>query len=144
MTADRGTVRAVVVSGSMAIGGFGGSVQGALRDLAKVIAALPGGLVFEAEVARSSLVPEAAHLSAREWQMVEGALSDWTNREIAEEFDCKEQTVKNHLHTVYKKLGLSVRSRNALRAWAAARGMAVTVKHPGAEPATLSSAPDTP
>ena len=60
----------------------------------------------------SDSVKQLTALSERQRQFVKLACQGLSNREIAEELDVTEGTVKCHLHTIYEKLG--VRSRSDL------------------------------
>lgn len=55
-------------------------------------------------------------LSAREHEIVCLVAQAWRNKEIAERMFMREQTVKNHLHTIYDKLGIDSRLGLALYA----------------------------
>ena len=55
-------------------------------------------------------------LSAREKQVVELISQGFRNKEIAERMFISEQTVKNHLHNIFDKLGVSDRLELALYA----------------------------
>ncbi|MSO20007.1 MAG: response regulator transcription factor [Acidobacteria bacterium] len=55
-------------------------------------------------------------LSSRERQVVELVSQGFKNREIAQRMFISEQTVKNHLHNVFDKLGVSDRLELALYA----------------------------
>ena len=55
-------------------------------------------------------------LSARELQVVQFVSQGFKNREIAQRMFISEQTVKNHLHNIFDKLGVSDRLELALYA----------------------------
>jgi len=55
-------------------------------------------------------------ISARERQVVELVSQGFKNREIAQRMFISEQTVKNHLHNIFDKLGVSDRLELALYA----------------------------
>jgi DNA-binding NarL/FixJ family response regulator len=59
---------------------------------------------------------ESSPLSARERQVVELVSQGFKNREIAQRMFISEQTVKNHLHNIFDKLGVSDRLELALYA----------------------------
>jgi len=59
---------------------------------------------------------EATPLSTREKQVVELISQGFRNKEIAERMFISEQTVKNHLHNIFDKLGVSDRLELALYA----------------------------
>jgi two-component system, NarL family, nitrate/nitrite response regulator NarL len=60
--------------------------------------------------------PDTSPLSARERQVVELVSQGFKNREIAQRMFISEQTVKNHLHNIFDKLGVSDRLELALYA----------------------------
>ncbi|HKU16016.1 MAG TPA: helix-turn-helix transcriptional regulator [Steroidobacteraceae bacterium] len=67
--------------------------------------------------AQDELLHEFARLcTSRELQTVQLVLRGMTNKQIAQELGIAEDTVKKHLHHVYRKLG--VRSRAVLMAGA--------------------------
>ena len=55
-------------------------------------------------------------LSDREKQIVQHVAQGFRNKEIAEKLFISEQTVKNHLHNIFDKLGISDRLELALYA----------------------------
>ena len=59
---------------------------------------------------------DSSPLSARERQVVELVSQGFRNREIAQRMFISEQTVKNHLHNIFDKLGVSDRLELALYA----------------------------
>ena len=59
---------------------------------------------------------DATPLSEREKQVVELISQGFKNKEIAERMFISEQTVKNHLHNIFDKLGVSDRLELALYA----------------------------
>ena len=60
--------------------------------------------------------PEVSPLSIREKQVVSLVSQGYRNKEIAERMFISEQTVKNHLHNIFDKLGVSDRLELALYA----------------------------
>ena len=48
-------------------------------------------------------------LTRREKSIVSCLMQGWRNREIAQHLTITEQTVKNHLRTIYDKVGVSDR-----------------------------------
>jgi RNA polymerase sigma factor (sigma-70 family) len=48
-------------------------------------------------------------LSRREKQIVDALLAGCTNKEIAQQLGVSDQTIKNQLTTLYKKMGVSSR-----------------------------------
>jgi two-component system nitrate/nitrite response regulator NarL len=67
------------------------------------------------EVPRSALRPVDT-LTRREKSIISCLVQGWRNREIAERLRITEQTVKNHLRTIYDKVGVSDRLELALYA----------------------------
>ena len=59
--------------------------------------------------------PSPAELTAAETRIVEMAIKGARNKEIADQLQLSESTVKNHLHSVYVKL--NVNSRRDLVRW---------------------------
>lgn len=59
---------------------------------------------------------EQAGLTAREQEIVSLVTQGFRNKEIAEKLSISEQTVKNHLHNIFDKLGVSDRLELALYA----------------------------
>jgi DNA-binding NarL/FixJ family response regulator len=66
--------------------------------------------------ARSGERPPAATLTRRELQVALAVLDGASNREIAQKLGLGEQTVKNHLSSIFDKLGVSSRLELALYA----------------------------
>jgi RNA polymerase sigma factor (sigma-70 family) len=58
-------------------------------------------------------------LSRREKQIVDALLAGCTNKEIAQQLGVSDQTIKNQLTTLYRKMGVS--SRLELVLWAMER-----------------------
>jgi DNA-binding NarL/FixJ family response regulator len=74
---------------------------------------------FQTETDGSSSGPggkggERSHLSAREREVLTLVAQGYKNREMAEEMFISVQTVKNHLHNIFDKLGISDRLELAL------------------------------
>jgi two-component system, NarL family, nitrate/nitrite response regulator NarL len=65
---------------------------------------------------RSGLREHAAVLSQRELQIVALVAQGFKNKEMAERMSISEQTVKNHLHNIFDKIGVSDRLELALYA----------------------------
>jgi DNA-binding NarL/FixJ family response regulator len=63
---------------------------------------------------------ERGPLSMRELEIVELAAQGFKNREMAEKMFISEQTVKNHLHNIFDKLGVS--GRQELKAYVSHKG----------------------
>jgi DNA-binding NarL/FixJ family response regulator len=59
---------------------------------------------------------ERSPLSAREREIVMLVAQGYKNKEMAEKMFISEQTVKNHLHNIFDKLGVSDRLELALYA----------------------------
>jgi len=93
-------------------------VAAAVRSVANREAVCPPGLclaLFE-EVAKSKPQPPARFivrhglgLTRREQQLVHMIRDGLTNKEIASQLNLSEQTVKNHIHRMLRKLGASDR-----------------------------------
>jgi two-component system nitrate/nitrite response regulator NarL len=81
-----------------------------IRRLAKKGAAGP------ATGARLGLRENAATLSTRELEIVVLVAQGFKNKEMADRMFISEQTVKNHLHNIFDKLGVSDRLELALYA----------------------------
>jgi DNA-binding NarL/FixJ family response regulator len=60
--------------------------------------------------------PSVETLSRRENQIVDAILAGCTNKEIAHRLGVSDQTVKNQLSALYRKLGVSSRLELALMA----------------------------
>ena len=58
-----------------------------------------------------------AGLTAREMQVLRELSTDATNREIAERLYISENTVRNHMHNILEKLGVSSRREAVNLAW---------------------------
>jgi len=65
--------------------------------------------------------PHKRALTARELQIVTGVVDGASNKEIASQLNISEQTVKNHLRTIFEKL--SVTNRVELAMLAVQRGL---------------------
>jgi DNA-binding NarL/FixJ family response regulator len=61
-------------------------------------------------------LPESPPLTPRELEVLQLLPQGYTNRQIAERLMITETTVKNHLTTIYSKLG--VKGRAGATAWA--------------------------
>jgi two-component system, NarL family, nitrate/nitrite response regulator NarL len=77
-------------------------------------------------------------LSPREMQMAAAVMGAFTNRQIAKMFAISEETVKNHLASIFSKTGIS--SRLQLGVWAAKHPQlhsvkaVSTIRKPGGDP----------
>ena len=69
---------------------------------------------FPAAQANGKSIRERAQLSQREREIIVLISQGYKNKEIAEKMFITEQTVKNHLHNVFDKLGVSDRLELAL------------------------------
>jgi DNA-binding NarL/FixJ family response regulator len=63
-----------------------------------------------------------SNLTARETQILDRVARGFSNREIAELLRISEKTVRNHLTTVFSKLGLSSRAQAIVSARKAGLG----------------------
>ena len=70
-------------------------------------------LVLE-RAAKDTRVAQKHGLTKREYQMVEAIVEGFSNKEIAEKFNVREDTVKHHLTNIFDKLGVSTRLELAL------------------------------
>lgn len=61
-------------------------------------------------------VPPAATLTSRERQIVAAVVGGASNRDVSRQLGLSEQTVKNHLSSIFDKLGVSSRLEMALYA----------------------------
>jgi DNA-binding NarL/FixJ family response regulator len=73
----------------------------------------PGMLVFRAEPPEAEAAMGSPSISPREHAILCAVARGLTNRAIARELWVSEQTVKFHLHNVYRKLGLTNRTEAA-------------------------------
>lgn len=78
--------------------------------------ALPAGEYAPAAFNNGKPPRERAQLSQREREIIVLIAQGYKNKEIAEKMFITEQTVKNHLHNVFDKLGVSDRLELALYA----------------------------
>lgn len=67
-----------------------------------------------AEVAPPRAHPLTEKLSTRELQMLEGLSAGKSNKEIARDLDLTEPTIKLHMKTLYRKIGVNNRTQAAL------------------------------
>jgi two-component system nitrate/nitrite response regulator NarL len=81
-----------------------------IRRLAKRAGAMPP------QGSRTGLRENAASLSQREMEIVVLVAQGYKNKEMAERMFISEQTVKNHLHNIFDKVGVSDRLELALYA----------------------------
>lgn len=90
------------------------SLVAAVRFMAmgEVYAPLDFMTAPEAETAH----PLAQKLSRREFQVLEGLTEGKSNKEIARDLDVQETTVKLHVKTLYRKMGVTNRTQAALSA----------------------------
>ena len=85
-------------------------------DLAAAIRqAVSGTFYCFGALARDTTAPETngAGLSKREVEILQGVARGLSNRAIARELWLSDQTVKFHLHNIYRKLGVSNRTEAA-------------------------------
>lgn len=78
--------------------------------------ATPGGVEYAPPFTNGKAPRERAQLSQREREIIVLIAQGYKNKEIAEKMFITEQTVKNHLHNVFDKLGVSDRLELALYA----------------------------
>ncbi len=75
-----------------------------------------GGSLSSSSNSSGTKVCERSPLSAREREIVGLVAQGYKNKEMAEKMFISEQTVKNHLHNIFDKLGVSDRLELALYA----------------------------
>ncbi len=75
-----------------------------------------GGPTLPAPVCARAIATRATALSQREREIVSLVAQGFKNKEMAERMFISEQTVKNHLHNIFDKLGVSDRLELALYA----------------------------
>jgi two-component system, NarL family, nitrate/nitrite response regulator NarL len=80
------------------------------------VAALVVALQAHAAPPAADDAPPASRLTPREMQIVSAVVVGATNGEIGQDFGLSSQTVKNHLTTIYDKLGVSNRVTLAMYA----------------------------
>ena len=66
--------------------------------------------------AELALLSTAASITAREQQVLRLVSAGLSNREIAAQFSFAESTVKTHLKSIYRKLGVNSRTRAVAQA----------------------------
>ena len=76
--------------------------EGPIQDVAETVKTLSGN-------DRSRQPAGGYGLTSREIQIVAGVLDGETNKEMAARFSISEHTVKNHLSSIFSKLGVSSR-----------------------------------
>lgn len=81
-----------------------------------VSSAAPSALPFGGSARSNGATKENTPLSFRERQVVSLVSQGFRNKEIAQKMFISEQTVKNHLHNIFDKLGVSDRLELALYA----------------------------
>lgn len=92
------------------------STADVIRRLAKKGAAPAAAPASANAGARLRLREQGAPLSSREREIVVLVAQGFKNKEMAERMFISEQTVKNHLHNIFDKLGVSDRLELALYA----------------------------
>ncbi len=98
------------------------SFQALLRLIRQLDGGIPDSVAAAGDRAPAEPSPwatdakDSSPLSARERQVVELVSQGFKNREIAQRMFISEQTVKNHLHNIFDKLGVSDRLELALYA----------------------------
>jgi DNA-binding NarL/FixJ family response regulator len=85
------------------------SARQALRDKKTSPILPPPGPVRSSGETRRGLLRPADTLTRREKSIISCLLQGWRNREIAGHLAITEQTVKNHLRTIFDKVGVSDR-----------------------------------
>jgi DNA-binding NarL/FixJ family response regulator len=115
------TADAAAVNGAVELGLHGLlDARAAARELTQaVLDVLGGGHVFPAPVAVDDAAP-AVSLSRRQRQVLRLVAQGLTNRQIAAELTVSVNTVKFHVRTIFRELGIHNRVE-ATRLWAAAQ-----------------------
>jgi DNA-binding NarL/FixJ family response regulator len=95
---------------------FAGEIWLDSNTTAAVIRQFAAPVEYSAPVSNGKPNRERAQLSQREREIIVLIAQGYKNKEIAEKMFITEQTVKNHLHNVFDKLGVSDRLELALYA----------------------------
>lgn len=90
------------------------SVVNAVRFMAMGEQYAPLQFMAHDEEAEKRDHPLASQLSRREMQVLEGLSGGLSNKEIARNLDVREPTVKLHVKTLYRKIGVHNRTQAAL------------------------------
>ncbi len=90
------------------------SLVNAIRFMAMGEQYLPAGFVTAEQAIDTH--PLAQKLTERERQVLKGLTEGKSNKEIARDLDLSEPTIKLHVKTLYRKVGVSNRTQAALAA----------------------------
>ncbi|MEY8881521.1 response regulator [Donghicola sp. XS_ASV15] len=90
------------------------SVVNAVRFMAMGEQYAPLEFMSQQEEDDKSQHPLTSQLSRREMQVLEGLSGGLSNKEIARNLDVREPTVKLHVKTLYRKIGVHNRTQAAL------------------------------
>lgn len=90
------------------------SLVNAIRFMAMGEQYLPAGFMSAEQAVTEH--PLAKKLTEREQQVLKGLTEGKSNKEIARDLDLSEPTIKLHVKTLYRKIGVSNRTQAALAA----------------------------
>ena len=90
------------------------SVVNAVRFMAMGEQYAPLDFMSQEDESSAQNHPLASQLSRREMQVLEGLSDGLSNKEIARNLDVREPTVKLHVKTLYRKIGVHNRTQAAL------------------------------
>ncbi len=85
-------------------------------ELLQTIRAVHGGKTYLPEALASALQTQSANLSEREVEVLRLIASGLANKQIAHTLGIAEPTVKNHLRSIFGKLGVQDRTEAAIAA----------------------------
>jgi len=97
------------ISRSAALSQFVKCVRNAMKHKAGPVRAMGAAMVKTAEYPLKPLVRPAATLTQREKAVISCLMQGFPNREISRCLSMAEQTVKNHLRSIFDKVGVSDR-----------------------------------
>jgi len=85
-------------------------------ELLQTIRAVHGGKTYLPEALAFALQTQSAHLSERELEVLRLIASGLANKQIAHTLNIAEPTVKNHLRSIFGKLGVQDRTEATIAA----------------------------
>jgi DNA-binding NarL/FixJ family response regulator len=121
-----------------------------LETLVRAIRAVAAGAVWShGRAAVGTQLPPAriprrpsgrpGHLTEREWEIADGVAQGLRNKEIAVRLNISQNTVKNHLNSIFRRL--KVESRVALGMWAGFDQRRSPFSHPDSSPRAYGGGP---